>query len=185
MQSSIGENMKIKLEQLSEIEISDDIFSRTELQNLVPKIKEVVAKLDENSEVLRQATDNNRLIRWWNSLTGSNDGIVLESEKILTESTKMTIGLAFLSTMFAKALKEQQDKLFKHQAKLSIQQVTIMKQQSEINQLNQQILEILDQHQVLSKSTSLKEIKLPIIKLLIITGIVSVFLSVFITIWLK
>ncbi len=192
MGTNVSRQMLTELDQLSRIEITDELLSGFDFNDLIPKIQEVISQLDANKEVLQQATNKNGFMRFWNSVTGSNDGAILNSEKVLMESSKLTIGLALLSTLFAKLLKEQQDGLKNHQVQLARQHQEILEQQLHIQHLDHQIVDLIEsrtgqasQSKSLPSATAIGFFsKATTITLLIVTGVMSATVAVLISHWI-
>lgn len=153
--------VKEQINKLANIKISDEMLRKADLQALLPKISEVVQQLDYASASLSEMNDQGSLKRFWKSLTGSNDRILANAEQSLINSSKMTIGLTLLSTLYAKAIKEQQDQLAQHQRTLQDQNEKLEAQQHELRRVigiskeqAKMILEILSGREELAASIS-------------------------------
>lgn len=113
-----------------------------DISSLIPKITEVVGHLDDAQGSLDELSEQGMFKMWWGSFTGGNDKVLANAEKTLIESSKMNIGLAMLTTMYAKVIKDQQNVL--QQRELKEQNDAIREQQEHIEQLPVRL--IFDQH---------------------------------------
>ncbi|WP_055107521.1 hypothetical protein [Paenibacillus ihumii] len=127
--------LQSEIEDLAKIKVTREMLSKVDISSLIPKITEVVEHLDNAQDSLDKLSEQGVFKMWWGSFTGGNDKVLANAEKTLIESSKMNIGLAMLTTMYAKVIKDQQDSLSQQQQVLKEQNEAIREQQSHIEQL--------------------------------------------------
>ncbi|GIP57859.1 hypothetical protein MKX50_16320 [Paenibacillus sp. FSL W8-0186] len=127
--------LQSEIEDLAKIKITDEMLSKVDISSLIPKITEVVGHLDDAQDSLDKLSEQGMFKMWWGSFTGGNDKVLANAEKTLIESSKMNIGLAMLTTMYAKVIKDQQNVLHQQQRELKEQNDAIREQQEHIEQL--------------------------------------------------